>query len=338
MIEGAIRALLPELPALGFGTGTLLNNRRTRRRALYLLETARGCGITYFDTARMYGAGRVEQVLGQMLARDRSRIILVTKAGILPQSRLFHIRLMGLAARLMRSAVPAVKRYIGVPKAAQLTFGVFERDAFRASVEASLRALRTDYIDILLLHECFPGDLENPGLLEFLHQLKEEGKIRAFGLGTGIEQTCTILGARPELSEAVQIPSSIFDRNIERLPAGVALPVIHSLLTPQFHKLRAELMRDPAQAKAWEAATGVDPRDASAMVQLFLAYALHSNPSGVTLFYSSKPAHIVANAKSFQERRFGASQLGSLERLINRERSNGIAFLPRTSARAQAVT
>ncbi len=61
----------------------------------------------------------------------------------------------------------------------------FSADGTRRSVERSLRRLRTDYIDILLVHD--PDDLESVfqrgGALEALQQLKDEGVIRAIGLG-----------------------------------------------------------------------------------------------------------------------------------------------------------
>jgi aryl-alcohol dehydrogenase-like predicted oxidoreductase len=315
LLHTTIHALLPQLPFLGFGTGKLLNNRRTPRKALYLLETARDCGVTWFDTARMYGAGQVEEVLGQMITKGRDKIILVTKAGILPQSRAFHMRAMGLAARLTRKVLPALQPYVRVPKAAQLKNRAFGEAEFRLSVETSLRTLKTDYIDILLLHECFPDDVESPGVLDFLLELKREGKIRAFGLGTGIEQTCAILARHPELSEVVQIPSPVFDRNIARLPAGVGLPVIHSVLS--LTSLSAA--GDHPRVKQWIADTGVDPEDKSAMVQLMLAYGLSTNPRGIVLFESSKPAHIRANLRAVKERRFEPRQLQALERLVNGE-------------------
>ena len=319
-MENSIRDILPlDMPTLGYGTGTLLNDRRTRTAALRLVETARDSGVIYFDTARMYGAGRVEQVLGEMLARGRDKIILATKAGILPQSRKFHMRAIGLATRILRSAVPAVQPYVKVPAAAQPRFGAFELSDFRTSVETSLRALKTDYIDILLLHECLPADVEHPGLLEYLHHLKQEGKIRAFGLGAGIDQACDILAVHPELSDVVQVPNSIWDMNISRLPLGVVLSVTHSLLTARFHALRARLLADAAAAQSWLTATGIDPRDASGMVQLMLAHALRANPRGVSLFYSSKPDRIAANMRAIGQGRFDAAQLDALERLISRD-------------------
>jgi D-threo-aldose 1-dehydrogenase len=318
--DQSLRDILPPgLPVLGFGTGTLLNNRRSRARALRLLETARDSGITWFDTARMYGAGRVEQVLGELISRGRDQIIVATKAGILPQSRALPMRAMGLAARLLRRAAPPLRNWVTVPAAAQPRFGAFELNEFRTSVETSLRALKTDHIDILLLHECFPADVENPGLLEFLHRLKQEGKIRAFGLGTGVDQTRDILAAHPELSEVVQVPNSIWDMNIRLLPSGVGLPVTHSLLTSRFHALRERLVENPSEARVWKAATGVDPRDVSSMVQLMLTHALRANPRGVSLFFSTDTGHIAENARAVRERRFDTAQIDALERLIRLE-------------------
>ena len=50
--------------------------------SLRLLETAIDCGITYFDTARMYGLGAAEGLLGEVASRNRHRMIIASKAGI----------------------------------------------------------------------------------------------------------------------------------------------------------------------------------------------------------------------------------------------------------------
>jgi len=98
-------------------------------------------GINFFDTAEGYGAGASEQVLGKALLGRRDRAIIATKVS--PDN-----------------ALPAT---------------------LRAHLEASLRRLQTDYVDLYIIH----WPLRNHPLaptLALLDDLKREGKIRAIGV------------------------------------------------------------------------------------------------------------------------------------------------------------
>ena len=280
---------------LAFGCGGLHGGSR-RRKSFRLLETAVDCGITYFDTARMYGLGAAEGILGELASRYRHRLIIASKAGILPANRSIPMRLINRGIGLLHKAVPRSERYVAHPGATQLRFHAFSLPDLRKSVETSLKRLRTDYLDILLLHECSAADVENPQVLTFLQELKKQGKIRAFGLATGIEETIGIAANCPVMTQIVQIPSSIFDMNIFRLPPRADdLKIIHSCL--QLEPLLSRLSFNGKLAKKWRAATRVDPRDTTAVVQLLLAHALHSNPTGLVLFSSTKQANIKSNVE-----------------------------------------
>src|SRR5262249_30890211 len=75
----------------------------------------------------------------------------------------------------------------------------------RDSTEQSLRRLRTDWIDIMLLHEPRLKRLPNIGeVTEELHKLKQRGLIRAFGLAGAWSGISPLLAVGPELSEVLQ--------------------------------------------------------------------------------------------------------------------------------------
>ncbi|MDG0792333.1 aldo/keto reductase [Cohnella ginsengisoli] len=116
-------------------------------------RAAYGSGVRYFDTSYNYGKGASEEVLGQFIAEtDRRTVFIATKAIVVP------LRLSG-------------------PEAAALV---------RASLEASLGRLRTDYIDLYQLHEttslhqAFAEDC----ILQMLQAARREGLIRYIGIGT----------------------------------------------------------------------------------------------------------------------------------------------------------
>ena len=115
-------------------------------------------GVTAFDHADIYGGYRVEALFGEALALAphlRARLQLVSKCGI----------------RLVDAARPAhrVKSYD--TSAAHIV----------ASVDSSLRALRTDHLDLLLIHR--PDPLMRPGeIADAVARLKAAGKILDFGV------------------------------------------------------------------------------------------------------------------------------------------------------------
>jgi aryl-alcohol dehydrogenase-like predicted oxidoreductase len=144
---------------LGLGTVKLGRNEGVKypqgfdlpddRAVVDLLETARDLGITLIDTAPAYGSS--EARLGQLLPGPRADWVIVTKAG------------------------------------ETFTNGSSQFDfspaAIRASVERSLRLLRTDYLDVVLLHSDGideAGDRFLPAA-EMLARLKQKGLIRATG-------------------------------------------------------------------------------------------------------------------------------------------------------------
>jgi D-threo-aldose 1-dehydrogenase len=304
---------------LAFGTGALFSRRRTRREAMALLEAALDSGITYFDTARMYGAGRAETLIGELSAGKRDRLIVVSKAGIVPNSRSVAVRALGQGIRLLHKVVPPTAGRVPFPSTYQPRFGAFERSEFKRSVETSLRELRTDYLDALLLHECTIANCDMQALLPCLEEMKKEGKIRAFGIASGIDESIELLDRHPQLSQFVQIPSAIWNRNIERLRGkGCGFIVTHSSLTGRFNILFDRLKADAGMAAEWHAATDVDPRDASALSQLLLSHALYSNPDGMVIFFSSNPGNIVTNVERLKATRIDPKQIEALNELVGR--------------------
>lgn len=141
--------------ALGLGTNAVgghnLYPNLTDDIGKEVVRTAINNGITLLDTAFSYGRGRSEELIGEVLQEpefDRSRVIVATKA----------------AHDMQQNG-----KFNNSPE--------FLRDA----VEAALQRLKTDYLDIFYIH--FPDEATPKNeAVAALHQLKEEGKIRAIGV------------------------------------------------------------------------------------------------------------------------------------------------------------
>ena len=158
--------------------------------------------MSYFDTAPCYGAGIAEHELARFLRDKRSKVVLTTKFGIPTGrlgSRLPGWNYAGMAGRL-------AKRLVASRRSAQLPRRDFSAGHARSSVESSLRALRTDHIDVVYLHEPALELLTDAeGLANTLEELKAAGKVRYVGLA-GNASSCTDIARRhPRLAQVLQI-------------------------------------------------------------------------------------------------------------------------------------
>lgn len=147
------------------------------------IGAAYAAGVRYFDTAPLYGHGRSEARLGAGLARyHRDEVVISTKVGYALEPR--------TPDRMPKSIFVD-------PLPFEPVFN-YSREAVLRSFEQSLRRLKTDRIDILLIHDPDEGASLQPGLDPYakshfrevmeqaypaLHELRAQGVVRAIGLG-----------------------------------------------------------------------------------------------------------------------------------------------------------
>ncbi|MDP6439635.1 MAG: aldo/keto reductase [Candidatus Brocadiia bacterium] len=170
--------------------------------AVEAVETALEAGITFFDTAEIYGAGRSEELLGRVLAGRRDQVVIASKVS---------------PARLALADL-------------------------KASCEASLRRLRTDYIDLYQIH--WPNrDVPIADTMGALEDLKAEGKVRVIGCSNfGPRDLRGLLDAGR--SEVDQVAYNMLWRGAEEELAGLCVdsgvsilpysPIAQGLLTGKF--------------------------------------------------------------------------------------------------------
>ncbi len=281
---------------VGFGCGDLYAGVAHAASAR-LVETALDSGIRYFDVARLYGNGSAETVLGSILPRVRDQVIIASKAGILPYSMLRWTQFTRTAAKAARIAGPLARALVPEPPPSAARFGAFSLSELARSVARSLQVLRTDYLDILLLHECSVADARRHEVLDFLERLRSQGKIRRFGIATHYPETIEIMNDVPRIAPIVQFPSDALNRNVSRLPVvRLDLVVTHSSVKYILPRLVDHLTADPASARRWAERTGIAADDRSKIAGLLLADAVAENASGVVLFSSSRPERVAAAA------------------------------------------
>ena len=186
--------------------------KTTDDESLATIRRARDLGVTFFDTADVYGLGRSESLLGIVLSKVRDHVVIATKVG------------------LVRN-----------------TDGDLEKDFSRKhvfyAIDGSLRRLRTDYVDLYMAHNPSIEVLRRGEIQETMDRLQEQGKIRYWGIsvtspqdgievvengwGYAIQVLYNILNQSPE--------EELFPKAIEKNFGIVArVPLASGLLTGKY--------------------------------------------------------------------------------------------------------
>ncbi|QNN56563.1 aldo/keto reductase [Diaphorobacter ruginosibacter] len=181
--------------AVGLGTwamGGWMWGGNDDAAAIDAIRASLDAGVRMIDSAPAYGLGHAEELVGKALAGRRHDAVIATKCGLV-----WHVQ---KGTHFFDEQGKAVYRYLG-------------RDAIAHEVEASLRRLQTDYIDLYITHW---QDATTPvaETMEALLALKREGKIRAIGV-SNVDAPTLREYLRHGQVDAIQERYSLIDREIE---------------------------------------------------------------------------------------------------------------------------
>jgi aryl-alcohol dehydrogenase-like predicted oxidoreductase len=204
---------------LGFGCSALLG-RTGRRDSLAALGAAWEAGITLFDTARAYGYGESEALLGEFLRGRRDKAVICTKFGILPSRQQLWKRIAKPIARTAISLLPSSRKLIRNQVASQFTANQFTVAILHESIDESLRKLQTDYVDLLFMHAAPASVLDQEDLLNALDKLVSSGKVRAAGISADPDVIELTLRRNPSALQALQFPCNVFDLSVANALTG----------------------------------------------------------------------------------------------------------------------
>jgi aryl-alcohol dehydrogenase-like predicted oxidoreductase len=123
-------------------------------RSLHAIDAAYDAGVTFFDTADVYGDGRSERLIGQALGSKRDRVVIGTKVG---------------------NRTTADGKWVKD----------FSKVWILEGIEASLRRLRMEHVDLYQLHSATDTAHYTDETFEALERLKAQGKIRFYGISVG---------------------------------------------------------------------------------------------------------------------------------------------------------
>ncbi|MFL4908201.1 aldo/keto reductase [Streptomyces sp. MMS24-I2-30] len=322
----------PEVSALGLGTWALggpsaagtqplgWGARYDRAEAADVFRAAFDSGITLYDTADAYGTGTAERLIGETLSGKRDQITLVSKWGNTIDE-----------------------------EARQLTGQNAAPGYVRAALQASLRRLRTDHIDLYLLHLSGLPVSEAAELLGTLQELVVEGGIRAYGWSTddlelaaawqgqpgfgGLEFEINVVHDAPalvELCETHGVPG------LARGPLGTGLltgahPAGSRITDEQdFRRVSPEWLnyfRDgqpvPELAEALEAVQHVLTSGGRTLAQGALAWLWARSPTLIPIPGARTVAQVKENAAAMEHGPLAGEQMREIDALLLAARAEG---------------
>jgi aryl-alcohol dehydrogenase-like predicted oxidoreductase len=185
-----------EVSAIGFGAMGMSQSygpSGPREEMIGVLRAAVERGVTFFDTAEVYGAGHNEELVGEALAAFKGRVVLATKFGFKD---------------------PAAGTGAGLDS---------RPERIRQVTETSLKRLRVDAIDLLYQHRVDPG-VPIEDVAGAVKDLIKEGKVKHFGLSEASAKTIRRANAVQTVT-ALQSEYSLFWRE----PEKEILPTCESL-------------------------------------------------------------------------------------------------------------
>jgi diketogulonate reductase-like aldo/keto reductase len=251
------------IPILGLGTWRMGEHTKQRQNEIHALRHGLDLGISLIDTAEMYGEGGAEEVIAQAIAHRRSQAFLVSK--VYPHN----------ASR--RGTIVACER--------------------------SLQRLKTDYLDLYLLH--WRGTMPLAETLEAFQALQQAGKIRSYGVSNfdveDMEEASTLAGGKAIATN--QVLYNLMRRGIELnlLPwcRQRQIPVMAYSPVEQGRLLRNRTLQEMAQQRSVSAA------------QLAIAWLLHQE-NVIVIPKSSSIAHVEENRAAL-DLKLSAAELAALD-------------------------
>ena len=289
-----------ETSALGMGCASL-GSRVDAAGGARALAAALDAGVTWLDLAPVYGAGRAEEIAAGVIRGRREEVQICTKVGL---------RLAGGVGGGLRAALmPAARRAIGAlgPLAGPLRRAAPQANAalpltpelIRGALEASLRRLGTDRVELYALHAVPAAELARPEILRALEEVRAAGKARAIGVASDAAAALAALdaGAPFDVVQLPLAPPGAPDPVLPRAAAAGTGVVVHSVLGETLARLAARAGGDPALAARVREAAGAAPNSdpGAAVARLLMARAFAENPAGVVLVSMLSPRSLAAN-------------------------------------------
>ena len=284
---------------LGFGCVKLTSNY-TKKQAIRNLEVAFDNGIKHFDVARLYGFGLSEGILGDFSKNKRSSITITTKFGIDPNNTLLkNLFLQNVIRSVYRKLKKSrVQKQTSALASNSMTSKDFSLVHAEKSIDTSLKELKTDYIDYLLLHEPLISEANNEELIHFLEQKKKAGIIKEFGIAS-FSDTVFKEYAHLNIAHTILQTSNSFPACVpkELLISNQMLRKFYFSPFLYLSKVSQMLTEDATLKKQLSDLVGFDLDKKT--IDLFFMHQVVTDRTGTVLFTSSKNDKIIDTVQSW---------------------------------------
>lgn len=283
--------------ALGFGGANIGFTDISDKILDHMFGAALELGVNLIDTAAMYGDS--EEKIGRALRGRRQRFLICTKCGrCLPPRRSpngFFVRVQ----RKLRGSIGLKEEYESLD---------WHPRAIEWSIHRSLRRLKTDCIELLLLHSCSEETLRKAEVLEVLHRARKSGKVRFIGYsGDGMAALHAIQSGQ---FQAVEMSINIADQDgIETvLPFATQKGMGVIAKRPLANNLwkrgqRPDPVRYPQYQVYWERLRKLryDFLQGDRASEIGLRFTLSVPGAHTAIAGTTNPEHLVENAKYVTE-------------------------------------
>ena len=295
---------------LGLGCAKLsgsVSKSVSSKEAIQLLHGAFDQGINFFDTADSYGGGKSEELLGEAFHDRRDQVIFASKAGYRVSAAAgWALRIKPLLKPLI-SSMGWMKRAVRQARSTQKPQD-FSPEYLTQAIEGSLKRLQTDYLDLFQLHNPPLTVIEQDEVFDVLGRLKEQGKIRFYGISCR-----SIDEAAPSMRWAdvstIQIPVSLVEQRAigdvfpqaEQRGVGIIArqPLASGFLARSAEDVEIDLTTiDEHQAEQQLAAARTYQflsNGSRTLAEAALRFVLQQEEVAVTLVGTSNPHHLQSN-------------------------------------------
>ncbi|MFB2875301.1 aldo/keto reductase [Floridanema aerugineum] len=251
------------IPVLGMGTWQMGESTKNRQSEIDALRHGLDLGLSLIDTAEMYGEGGAEEVISQVITNRRASVFLVSK--VYPHNA--------------------------------------SKQGAIAACERSLKRLKTDYLDLYLLH--WRGSIPLAETLEAFQTLQQAGKIRSYGVSNfdveDMKEASQLKGGKEIVTN--QVLYNLARRGIEwnLLPwcRERSIPIMAYSPIEQGRLLNNQTLNAIAQQRQVTAA------------QIALAWVLHQE-NVIVIPKSSRIDHIEQNCAAL-DLKLSAEELNALD-------------------------
>lgn len=244
-----------EVFPIGLGTSNMGDKEEKFEQEVNAIRTGLEYGVQVIDTAEMYGNGNAERLVGDAIEPfERENLFLVSK--VLPNN--------------------ASKKQIPL------------------SLDNSLKRLKTDYLDLYLLH--WQGDIPLEETVEAMEKAKTQGKIKAWGVSNLDVKDMTKLLKLPDgqYCAANQVRYNLGDRGIDYdlipLMKDNNIPLMAYAPVARGDRLGANLTKE-------QVLLAISKKHHADVFQILLAWSVR-NGQTIAIPKSSNPEHVLNNVKA----------------------------------------